>query len=61
MYIHKCFKKSYYLLTLQKAAIVSCKIIVTKKSHEFHYQSYHELKEKLKLAIENTEGFEGVD
>jgi hypothetical protein len=25
------------------------------------YRSYHELKEKLKLAIENTEGFEGVD
>ncbi|KAL5481729.1 hypothetical protein EMCRGX_G021957 [Ephydatia muelleri] len=25
------------------------------------YTSYHELKEKLRLAIENTEGFEGVD
>ena len=25
------------------------------------YRSYHELKEKLRLAIENTEGFEGVD
>ena len=25
------------------------------------YRSYHELKEELKLAIENTEGFEGVD
>ncbi|XP_065912323.1 E3 ubiquitin-protein ligase NEDD4-like [Dysidea avara] len=25
------------------------------------YRSYHELKEKLRLAVENTEGFEGVD
>jgi len=25
------------------------------------YNSYHELREKLRLAIENTEGFEGVD
>ena len=25
------------------------------------YKSYHEMKEKLRLAIENTEGFEGVD
>ena len=25
------------------------------------YKSYHELKEKLRLAVENTEGFEGVD
>ena len=25
------------------------------------YRSYHELKEKLRVAIENTEGFEGVD
>ena len=25
------------------------------------YRSYHELKEKVRLAIENTEGFEGVD
>ncbi|XP_047139464.1 E3 ubiquitin-protein ligase NEDD4 isoform X1 [Hydra vulgaris] len=25
------------------------------------YHSYHELREKLRLAIENTEGFEGVD
>jgi len=25
------------------------------------YNSYHELKEKIRLAIENTEGFEGVD
>jgi len=25
------------------------------------YSSYHELREKLRLAIENTEGFEGVD
>ena len=25
------------------------------------YTSYHELREKLRLAIENTEGFEGVD
>ncbi|XP_064390483.1 E3 ubiquitin-protein ligase NEDD4-like [Halichondria panicea] len=25
------------------------------------YRSYHEMKEKLRLAIENTEGFEGVD
>ncbi|CAI8058481.1 E3 ubiquitin-protein ligase NEDD4-like [Geodia barretti] len=25
------------------------------------YKSYHELKEKLRLAIENCEGFEGVD
>ena len=25
------------------------------------YRSYHELKEKLKIAVENTEGFEGVD
>ncbi|XP_066923959.1 E3 ubiquitin-protein ligase NEDD4-like isoform X2 [Clytia hemisphaerica] len=26
-----------------------------------NYGSYHELREKLRLAIENTEGFEGVD
>ena len=25
------------------------------------YNSYHKLKENLKLAVENTEGFEGVD
>jgi hypothetical protein len=25
------------------------------------FASYHELKEKLKLAIYNTEGFDGVD
>jgi len=25
------------------------------------YSSYHELREKLRLAVENTEGFEGVD
>lgn len=25
------------------------------------YRSYHELKEKLRLAVENTEGFEGID
>lgn len=25
------------------------------------YKSYHDLKEKLRLAIENCEGFEGVD
>lgn len=25
------------------------------------YNSYHELREKVRLAIENTEGFEGVD
>ena len=25
------------------------------------YTSYHKLKEQLKLAVENTEGFEGVD
>eukprot|EP00794_Sanderia_malayensis_P009788 gene9788-10787_t len=25
------------------------------------YNSYHELREKLRLAVENTEGFEGVD
>ena len=25
------------------------------------YKSYHELKEKIRLAIENCEGFEGVD
>ena len=25
------------------------------------YGSYHKLKENLKLAVENTEGFEGVD
>ena len=25
------------------------------------YNSYHELREKVRLAVENTEGFEGVD
>jgi len=25
------------------------------------YQSYHKLKEMLRIAVENTEGFEGVD
>ena len=25
------------------------------------YPSYHKLKEMLRLAVENTEGFEGVD